>query len=59
VNSATNAVDKQVGGMLGGFLGHKPGAAAPASTAARGIPITITGTAQSPSIHANIGAMLR
>jgi AsmA protein len=59
MNSATNAVQNKVGGVLGGLLGNKSGGAAPANTAARGIPITITGTAQSPSIRANIGAMLR
>ena len=51
-NSAVNAV----GGIIGGFL-HPNSKPAPASN--RGIPITITGTASSPSIRANIGAMLR
>jgi AsmA protein len=51
-NSAVNAV----GGIIGGFL-HPNSKPAPASN--RGIPIIITGTASSPSIRANIGAMLR
>lgn len=58
VNQATNAISNQVSGLVGGFFGKKPGAA-PATNANRGIPITITGTTQSPSIRANIGAMLR
>ena len=57
-SAATNAVGNTVGGLMGGLLGKKAGAA-PAATANRGIPIIITGTAQSPSIRANIGAMLR
>jgi AsmA protein len=56
-NAATNAVGNAVGGLMGGLLGKKPAAAA--SPANRGIPIMITGTAQSPSIRANIGAMLK
>ena len=59
MNSASNAVGNAVGGLLGGVLGKKQGAAAATGAANRGIPITITGTSQSPSIRANIGAMLR
>jgi AsmA protein len=59
VNSASNAVGNAVGGLLGGVLGKKQGANPAAGAASRGIPIIITGTAQSPSIRANIGAMLR
>jgi AsmA protein len=51
-NNAVNAV----GGIVGGFLHPK---AKPASASDRGIPLTITGTAASPSIKANIGAMLK
>ena len=51
-NTATNAVNN----LVGGFLGRKP-AATPNSP--RGIPLIITGTAEKPSIRANIGAMLR
>jgi len=58
MNSATNAVGQEVGGLVGGFLGKKQ-AAKPATAANRGIPVTITGTAEHPSIRANIGAMLR
>ena len=57
VNSATNAVGNAVGGLVGGLLGKKPQVAS--NVANRGIPITITGTAQSPSIRANISAMLK
>jgi AsmA protein len=58
VNSAQTAVENKVGGLLGGFMGKKQGAAT-GSVADRGIPITITGTTQNPSIRANVGAMLR
>jgi AsmA protein len=51
-NTAVNAVS----GIVGGFLHPN---AKPAPTSNRGIPLTITGTAASPSIRANIGAMLR
>jgi AsmA protein len=51
-NSAVNAV----GGIVGGFLHPN---AKPSPTSERGIPLTITGTAASPTIRANIGAMLR
>jgi len=51
-NSAVNAVS----GIVGGFLHPN---AKPAPTSNRGIPLTITGTASSPTIRANIGAMLR
>ncbi len=56
VGAAANSAVNAVGGLVGSFLhpGSKP---APAS--GRGIPLTITGTAASPSIKANIGAMLR
>lgn len=58
VNSATNAATNALGNLAGGFFGKKSGGA-PAPAASRGIPIAITGTAQSPSIRANIGAMLK
>jgi len=58
VNSATSAVGGAVGGLMGGILGKRQ-VSSPAQAANRGIPITITGSAQSPSIRANIGAMLR
>lgn len=51
-NTAVNAV----GGLVGGFLHPK---SKPTLTSNRGIPLTITGTSTSPSIKANIGAMLR
>ena len=52
---ANNAVN-QVGNMLGSLL-HQKTAAAPLSS--RGIPLKITGSATSPSIRANVGALLR
>ncbi|HEY2466382.1 MAG TPA: AsmA family protein [Terracidiphilus sp.] len=51
-NNAVNAVS----GIVGGFL-HPKAKPAPASNL--GIPLTITGTASSPSIRANIGQMLK
>lgn len=51
-----------VGGMLGGLLHSKGMPAAPsANTSANsgGIPITITGTTSSPSIHANVLGMFK
>ncbi|HUN83669.1 MAG TPA: AsmA family protein [Terracidiphilus sp.] len=55
-NGAIKAVGT-VGGFASGFMhGKVKPAAAPAS---RGIPITVTGTASAPSVHANVGAILR
>jgi AsmA protein len=51
-NTAVNAV----GGLVGSFL-HPNKKGAP--LAGRGIPLTITGSAENPSIRANIGALLR
>ncbi len=60
VNSATSAAQNAVGNLVGGFLGKKKTAAPAATTAAnRGIPVTITGTAESPQIRANLGAMFK
>jgi len=56
VGAIANTAANAVGGLVGGFL-HPKTKPAPASN--RGIPLTITGTASSPSIHANIGAMLK
>lgn len=50
---ATQA-SKKVGGFLGGLLQSTVGTAQNS-----GVPLTITGTASSPQIRANIGAMLR
>lgn len=55
-NQAMNAVGS-VGGLVGGFL-HGKAKPAPAKTN-RGIPITVTGTASAPSIHASLGAILK
>lgn len=57
-NTAMIAANNAVGNLIGGFLGQKPGAAQH-TNANRGIPLTITGTADKPSIKADIGAMLR
>ena len=56
VGAVASSAVNEVGGLVGGFL-HPNSKPAPAS--GRGIPLTITGTAASPSIKANIGAMLR
>lgn len=56
VGAVANTAVNAVGGLVGSFL-HPNKKAAPAGN--RGIPLTITGTASSPSIHANIGAMLK
>ena len=56
VGAAANSAVNAVGGLVGSFLHPKQ---KPTAAADRGIPLTITGTAGSPSIRANIGAMLR
>jgi AsmA protein len=57
VNMAQDAAKNQINNVLGGFLGKK---AAPAQqNTNHGIPLTITGTAEKPSIRANIGAFLK
>ncbi len=50
VGALANQAANSVGGFLGGFL-HK--------TVNSGVPLTITGTSSNPSIHANLGAMLK
>ncbi len=50
VGAAVNSGMQMIGSLLGG--GSKP-------TANTGIPLTISGTASSPSIRANIGSMLK
>lgn len=56
VGAAANTAMNAVSGIVGGFL-HPNAKSAPSTN--RGIPLTITGTASSPSIRANIGQMLR
>ena len=56
VGSLANQAVNTVGGLVGGLLHSN---AKPTPVANRGIPLTITGTAASPSIRANVGAMLR
>ena len=56
VGAVTNQAMNAVGGIVGSFL-HPNAKPTPASD--RGIPLTITGTGKSPSIKANIGAMLK
>ena len=56
VGTLANTAVNTVGGLVGGFLHPN---AKPSPAGQRGIPITITGTASSPTIRANIGAMLR
>ena len=57
VGAVANQAVNQVSGMIGGFL--HPNAKPAASNATHGIPLVITGTATSPSIRANVGALLR
>jgi AsmA protein len=57
VGAVANQAVNQVSGAIGGFL--HPNAKPAASNAAHGIPLLITGTATSPSIRANVGALLR
>ncbi len=56
LGAVTNQAVNAVGGIVGGLL-HPNAKPAPASN--RAIPLTITGTAASPSIKANIKAMLK
>lgn len=57
VGSVANQAANAVSGLVGGFL--HPNAKPASTNTSRGIPVTITGTASSPSIHANIVSMLK
>ena len=57
VGSLANQAMNSVSNMIGGFL--HPNAKPAASNTARGIPLTITGTASNPSIRANVRALLK
>ena len=63
MNAVTGAVGSAgaVGGMMGGLLHSKakPAAGTSANANSGGIPITITGTASNPSIHANVLGMFK
>lgn len=54
VGALASQASQKVGGLLGGLLQGAVGTAQKS-----GIPLTITGTASSPTIRANLGAMLR
>ncbi|HEY1987340.1 MAG TPA: AsmA family protein [Terracidiphilus sp.] len=56
VGAVANQAVNQVSGVIGGFL--HPNAKPSSSTTAHGIPLLISGTATSPSIRANVGALL-
>lgn len=56
VGAVANQAINAVSGFVGSFL-HPKTKSAPTGNA--GIPLTITGTASSPSIRANLGAMLK
>jgi AsmA protein len=56
VGAVANTAANAVGVIAGGILHPKT---KPSLASDRGIPVTITGTAASPSIKANIGAMLK
>jgi AsmA protein len=57
VGAVTNQAMNTVSGIVGGFL-HPNAKPAPANTN-RGIPLSITGTASSPSIRANVTGALK
>ena len=57
VGAVANQAVNTVSGIVGGFL--HPNAKPAATNTNKGIPLTITGTASSPSIRANLGAMLK
>jgi len=57
VGQVANQAMNTVSNFVGGFL--HPNAKPAAANTNRGIPITITGTAASPSIHANVLSMLK
>jgi hypothetical protein len=59
-NAAMNTAASQASSFLGGFL-HKGNSkpAAASNNAPRGIPLTITGTATSPSIRADMGSLAK
>lgn len=54
VGALASQASKKVGGLLGGLLQGAVGTAQKS-----GVPLTITGTASSPTIRANLGAMLK
>ncbi len=54
--AALSAVGNQLNNAIGGFLGKSSNSS---SNSGGGIPLTITGTASSPSIHADMGKMLK
>jgi AsmA protein len=56
VGAAANSAVNAVGGLVGSFLHPNK---KPVEVSNRGIPLTITGSAENPSIRANIGALLR
>jgi hypothetical protein len=57
VGAVTNQAINTVSGFVGGFL--HPNAKPAATNTSRGIPLTITGTASSPTIRANVLSMLK
>jgi AsmA protein len=56
VGAVANMAANTVGNLVGGFFHPK---AKPTANTNRGIPLTITGTSSSPTIRANVSAMLR
>lgn len=57
VGAVANQAINQVSGIIGGFL--HPNAKPTTSNTPHGIPLTITGTSTSPTIRANVRALLR
>ncbi|HSZ18132.1 MAG TPA: AsmA family protein [Terracidiphilus sp.] len=60
-SNAVGAVANQAASAVSGFVGSflHPAAKPAATNTNKGIPLTITGTASSPSIRANLGAMFK
>ena len=54
--AALSGVTSQVNNAIGGLLGKSSSSG---SSSGAGIPLTVTGTASSPSIHADMGKMLK
>lgn len=58
LSGVSTAVGNQVSNAIGGFLGNSSNSASNSKTGG-GIPLTVTGTASNPSIHADMGKMLK
>jgi AsmA protein len=59
LSGVSTAVSNQVSNAIGGFFGNSSNSASNSKTGGGGIPLTVTGTASNPSIHADMGKMLK